>query len=103
MQVVALRVVVGFPPAFVTEKIGGMRLVPVGELRSEHAPVTFEGIVPEAFFHQHLEGVAFAQVRDEVDLRGEDVRERDGEGHVFPLFRNGFRKRGLDGPFDHRQ
>ena len=59
MEVVAFRIVVCFPAAFVVEQIGRMLLVLIGELRTEHASIPLKRIMAEPLFHQHLEGVAF--------------------------------------------
>ena len=55
MEVVAFRIVVCFPAAFVVEQIGRMLLVLIGELRTEHASIPLKTHQAETLFHQHLE------------------------------------------------
>ena len=103
VEVVAFRIVVCFPAAFVVEQIGRIQFVLIGEFCTEHAPIPLKRIMAETLFHQNLEGIAFPQIADEIDFGSEDLRKGNSQGYTFALLGHGFGECAFDPAFDDRQ
>ena len=77
-----------------------MRPVVLAVLGGEDAPVLHEAPVAVDFFHDHPEGVAGLQLVGEVDVPGEQLREGQGQGVVFPGAVHRLEQRAADVPPD---